>query len=75
MVRVKSNYRNCFLCRIMRGLAFGGMGAALFALPAKWLGADQNNLVYAAMFGALLVTVIFNRKPAGKGNDSGNEKP
>jgi len=66
MATVKANYRNCFLCRMVRGMAFGGLGAALFALPAKWLGADQSTLVYAALFGAMLMTVIFNRKTSGK---------
>ncbi len=58
----KKDYRNCFLCRVLRGMAFGGMGAALFALPAKWLGADTTNIVYAGLAGALFLTVLFNRK-------------
>lgn len=70
MSRVKRNHRNCFLCRLMRGLAFGGLGAALFALPAKWLGADHNTLVYIALFGALLVTVLFNRNRQDSGDDT-----
>jgi hypothetical protein len=60
MARGKSNYRNCFLCRIMRGMAFGGLGAALFGVPAKYAGAAQDTVIYLALFGALLLTVLFN---------------
>jgi hypothetical protein len=56
-----ANARNCFLCRVMRGMAFGGFGAALFGLPAHWLGAPRDEVVYYALFGALLVTVLANR--------------
>ena len=61
MSRVERNSRNCFLCRMVRGMAFGGLGAALFALPARWLGADQTEIIYAALFGALFLNLIFNR--------------
>ena len=47
---------------MMRGMAFGGLGAALFGLPARWLGADQSEIIYAALFGALLLNLVFNRK-------------
>jgi hypothetical protein len=46
----------------MRGMATGGLGAALFGVPAKLLGEPHANVVYWAFFGALLVTVWFNRK-------------
>ena len=61
MTEQQADSRNCFLCRMMRGMAFGGLGAALFALPARWLGADQTEIVYAALFGALLINLGFNR--------------
>ena len=61
-LKKQKDHRNCFLCRVLRGMAFGGMGAALFALPAKWLGADSTNVVYAGLAGALFLTVLFNRK-------------
>ncbi len=61
MSRVKRDSRNCFLCRMMRGMAFGGLGAALFALPARWLGAEQAEIVYAGLFGALFLNLVFNR--------------
>jgi hypothetical protein len=61
MSKVAPNYHNCFLCRVMRGMAFGGLGAAVLGLPARWLGADQSEIVYAALFGAILMNLIFNR--------------
>ena len=61
MSKHTADNRNCFLCRMMRGMAFGGLGAALFGLPARWLGADQAEIIYAALFGALLLNLAFNR--------------
>jgi hypothetical protein len=49
----------------MRGMAFGGLGAALFALPAKWAGAPSGTLVYWALGGALLVTFLLGRDRRG----------
>jgi len=60
------NFRNCFLCRVMRGLAFGGLGAAVFGFPAKWLGVPHNEVVYYALFGALFVTALATRNPGGR---------
>jgi hypothetical protein len=51
----------------MRGMAFGGLGAALFGLPAKWAGVPQDRLVYWALGGALVVTFLFGRDPATRG--------
>ena len=61
MTKPQPDNRNCFLCRMMRGMAFGGLGAALFGLPARWLGADQAEIIYAALFGAILLNLVFNR--------------
>ena len=55
------NSQNCFLCRVMRGLAFGGMGAAIGGYGALWLGMNQTNAIISALFGALFVTTLFNR--------------
>jgi hypothetical protein len=61
MSKAQTDSRNCFLCRMMRGMAFGGLGAALLGLPARWLGANQTEIIYAALFGALLANLLFNR--------------
>ena len=58
--------RNCFLCRLMRGMAFGGIGAALFGLPARWLDASQPTIIYVALFGAMLLNLLFNRQTKDK---------
>jgi hypothetical protein len=62
MTNPPPDFRNCFLCRMMRGLALGGFGAALFGLPAQWLGAPAHQVPYYALFGALLITGWFTRK-------------
>ncbi|MET0068013.1 MAG: hypothetical protein ABW076_16835 [Candidatus Thiodiazotropha sp.] len=67
------NARNCVLCRVMRGLAFGGLGAAIGGYGALFLGASQSDAVYYALFGALALTVMVTRKPnktGGKDKDS-----
>ncbi|MCU7906675.1 MAG: hypothetical protein KZQ76_12685 [Candidatus Thiodiazotropha sp. (ex Epidulcina cf. delphinae)] len=53
---------NCALCRVMRGLAFGGMGAAIGGYGALFFGADQTEAIYCALFGALALTAIVQRK-------------
>jgi len=60
---------DCALCRMLRGLASGGVGAALGGLPAKWLGAPLKIVIYCALFGAFAFTLLFLRKrpPGGTG--------
>ncbi|MCU7931205.1 MAG: hypothetical protein KZQ90_10420 [Candidatus Thiodiazotropha sp. (ex Codakia rugifera)] len=53
---------NCTLCRVMRGLAFGGMGAAVGGYGALFFGAGQNEAIYSALFGALVLTAVVQRK-------------
>ncbi|USF88325.1 hypothetical protein [Candidatus Endoriftia persephonae] len=57
------NFRNCALCRVMRGFAFGGMGAAIFGYGSIWLfGVEQNEAIYYALFGAIALTAWVHRK-------------
>jgi hypothetical protein len=58
----KNTAQNCTLCRVMRGLAFGGMGAAIGGYGALFFGADKNEAIYYALFGALALTAIVTRK-------------
>lgn len=53
---------NCTLCRVMRGLAFGGMGAAVGGYGAIFFGVDRNEAIYYALFGALALTAIVERR-------------
>ena len=53
---------NCTLCRVMRGLAFGGMGAAIGGYGALFFGADEGEAIYYALFGALALTAWVHRK-------------
>ena len=53
---------NCPLCRVMRGLAFGGMGAAIGGYGSMLFGADKNEAIYFALFGAIALTAIVQRK-------------
>ncbi|MEJ2692715.1 MAG: hypothetical protein P8166_06540 [Candidatus Thiodiazotropha sp.] len=53
---------HCVLCRVMRGLAFGGLGAAIGGYGSMLFGADRNDAIYFAIFGALVLTGIVLRK-------------
>jgi hypothetical protein len=53
---------NCTLCRMMRGLAFGGLGAALGGFGSLLLGAGREDAMLFALFGALALTAIMYRK-------------
>jgi hypothetical protein len=54
--------KNCTLCRVMRGLAFGGIGAAIGGYGAIFLGAERGDAIYYALFGALALTAFMQRK-------------
>ena len=56
------NGRNCTLCRVMRGFAFGGLGAALGGYGSMWLGADRQEAIYFALFGAIALTAFMQRR-------------
>lgn len=58
---------DCVLCRVMRGLAFGGLGAAIGGYGSMLFGVDQNDAIYFAVFGALVLTGIVLRKRDRKG--------
>jgi len=53
---------NCPLCRVMRGLAFGGLGAAIGGYGSMLFGAPRNEAIYYALFGALALTAFVQRK-------------
>jgi hypothetical protein len=57
-----SDASNCALCRVMRGLAFGGLGAGLGGFGSLFLGANKSDAIYYALFGALAVTAWVLRK-------------
>ena len=59
---MKIDQTNCVLCRVMRGIAFGGLGAAIGGYGSLLLGADRNDAIYYALFGALALTAIVQRK-------------
>ncbi len=59
---------NCFVCRVMRGLAFGGMGAAIGGYGALFFGVDRSDAIYYALFGALALTALITRQRKSKIN-------
>ncbi|MES9946713.1 MAG: hypothetical protein ABW080_17305 [Candidatus Thiodiazotropha sp.] len=65
------DHRNCTLCRVMRGLAFGGIGAAIGGYGAIFFGAERGDAIYYALFGALALTAFLQRKRDKK--DVGDE--
>jgi hypothetical protein len=60
---IKGYDENCALCRLMRSLAFSGIGAALGAGIAYLMGASKQNILMAAIVtAAILVFGIMNKK-------------
>lgn len=53
---------SCVLCRVMRGLAFGGIGAAIGGYGAMLFGVEREQAIYYALFGALALTAFVTRK-------------
>ncbi len=53
---------NCVLCRVMRGIAFGGLGAAIGGYGSMLFGVDRTQAIYFALFGALALTALMTRK-------------
>ncbi len=58
----EKNLAACGFCRFMRALAFSAVGAAVFGLSAKWLGADQQTIVLSALVGSVGLVGWINRK-------------
>lgn len=55
--------QECSACRLMRGLAFSGLGMGLGAGLAYLLGASKENMVYTGIvFATLLVFGLLGRK-------------
>ncbi len=52
----------CPLCRVMRGLAFGGLGAAIGGYGSMLFGVERTEAIYFALFGALALTAFVSRK-------------
>ncbi len=49
--------RDCALCRVMRAMAFSGLGAALGGYGALWLGAPKQTALMAAVVGASVLVL------------------
>ncbi len=48
--------QDCVLCRVMRAMAFSGLGAALGGFGALYLfGASRENALMAAVIGAAVL--------------------
>jgi hypothetical protein len=60
------NSSKCVLCRVMRGLAFGGLGAAIGGYGSMLFGAGKDEAIYFALFGALALTAFMQRKRDNK---------
>lgn len=58
----QNGYRNCWACRLMRSMAFSGLGAALGAGGAFLLGFEKQD----AMMSALVVAAVFAFGLTGK---------
>ena len=52
------DYRDCAFCRMMRALAFSGLGAAIGGYGALYLfGASRENALMAAVAGAVILVM------------------
>ena len=51
----------------MRGMVFSAIGGGVAGYTALALGAEKNNAIIAAFFGALALVVFVSRKKDGKG--------
>ncbi len=58
----EKNLAACSFCRFMRALAFSAVGAAVLGLGAKWLGADQQTIIFSALAGSIGLVGWVNRK-------------
>ena len=65
----------CALCRFMRGLAFGGLGAAVGGLGARWVGAEPTTWMVAALLGALVIGGLLERLLGGARERQGRQRP
>ncbi|BCX89846.1 hypothetical protein MIN45_P2219 [Methylomarinovum tepidoasis] len=52
--------RDCAFCRMMRALAFSGLGAAVGGYGALYLGASRENALMAAVAGAVMLVLGMN---------------
>lgn len=60
---MKPYNRDCSLCRVMRSLAFTGLGMGTGAAVAYVLGASRQNMILTGIVvAAILVFGLFDRK-------------
>lgn len=52
---MKKYARDCSVCRLMRGLAFSGLGMGIGAGVAYSLGASREHMVYAGIVVAAIL--------------------
>lgn len=63
---MNKNWRNCAVCRFMRGFAFSAIGGGIAGYTALGLGMERNDAIIAAFFGSLAAVMFFTRKPDQK---------
>jgi len=52
---MKKYDRDCSVCRLMRGLAFSGLGMGIGAGAAYLFGANREHMVYAGIVVAMIL--------------------
>jgi hypothetical protein len=59
---MKGYDKNCSFCRLMRSLAFAGVGMGIGSLTAYWFGASkQNSLISGIVVAAIIVFGLLNK--------------
>ncbi|MDO9169131.1 MAG: hypothetical protein Q7U18_08595 [Methylobacter sp.] len=60
---MKSYHQDCSLCRVMRSLAFTGLGMGVGAAIAYIFGASRQNMILTGIVvAAILVFGLFSRE-------------
>ncbi|WP_367154138.1 hypothetical protein [Methylomonas sp. HYX-M1] len=61
-MKMKHYPEDCTLCRLMRSMAFSGLGMGLGAGIAYLFGASRQNMVYSGMVvAAIIIFGLFGR--------------
>ncbi|HEB77632.1 MAG TPA: hypothetical protein ENI90_03775 [Methylothermaceae bacterium] len=61
--------RDCVLCRVMRAMAFSGLGAAIAGFAALYLfGASKQNALLAAVVGAAILVFGLGQRQKDRGD-------
>jgi hypothetical protein len=60
---MKGYDQNCAFCRLMRSLAYAGVGMGIGSIMAYWFGASkENRMISGIIVAAIIVFGLLNKK-------------